>query len=138
MSKQQIYINLPVKDVERSKTFFAALGFGFNPHFSNDNAACIIVSNDHIYVMLLAEPFFQTFISKKIADARTSTEVLLCLSSDSRAAVDDMVARAVAAGGTVAREAQDHGFMYQHAFEDPDGHIWELAYMESMPPSEGQ
>ena len=138
MSKQQIYINLPVKDVERSKTFFAALGFGFNPQFSNDDAACMIVSNDHIYVMLLAEPFFQTFITKKIADARTSTEVLLCLSSDSRAAVDDMVARAVAAGGSVPREAQDHGFMYQHAFEDPDGHIWELAYMESMPPSEGQ
>lgn len=142
MSNQQIYVNLPVKNLEASRAFFGALGFGFHPQFSDDNAACMIVSNDHIYVMLLAEPFFQTFISKKIADARTSTEVLLCLSRDSRAAVDDMVAKAVAAGGSIAREAQDHGFMYQHAFEDLDGHIWELAFMEemqeSMPPSEGQ
>lgn len=142
MANQQIYVNLPVKDLERSKTFFGALGFAFNPQFSDENAACMIVSHDHIYVMLLAEPFFQTFTSKKIADARTSAEVLLCLSRDSRAAVDDMAARAVAAGGSIPREAQDHGFMYQHAFEDPDGHIWELAYMEEMrestPPSEGQ
>jgi len=138
MSKQQIYVNLPVRDLARSRSFFAALGFEFNPQFSDDNAACMIVSHDHIYVMLLAEPFFQTFTGKQIADARTSTEVLLCLSRDSRAAVDDMVAKAVAAGGSVPREAQDHGFMYQHAFEDPDGHIWELAYMEGMPPSEGQ
>jgi len=138
MSNQQIYVNLPVKNLAASRGFFAALGFAFNPQFSDDNAACMIVSEDHIYVMLLAEPFFQTFISKKIADARTSTEVLLCLSRDSRAAVDDMVARAVAAGGSIPREAQDHGFMYQHAFEDLDGHIWELAYMESMPPSERQ
>jgi len=138
MSKQQIYVNLPVRDLARSRSFFAALGFEFNPQFSDDNAACMIVSHDHIYVMLLAEPFFQTFTGKQIADARTSTEVLLCLSRDSRAAVDDMVAKAVTAGGSVPREAQDHGFMYQHAFEDPDGHIWELAYMEGMPPSEGQ
>lgn len=138
MSKQQIYVNLPVKDLARSRSFFAALGFEFNSQFSDDNAACMIVSHDHIYVMLLAEPFFQTFTGKQIVDARTSTEVLLCLSRDSRAAVDGMVAKAVAAGGSVPREAQDHGFMYQHAFEDPDGHIWELAYMEGMPPSEGQ
>lgn len=134
MSNQHIYVNLPVKNVERSKAFFSALGFEFNPHFSNADAACMIVSADHSYVMLLAEPFFQSFIKKTISDARTSTEVLIALSRTSRAAVDDIVARAVAAGGAVAREAQDLGFMYQHAFEDLDGHIWEVAFMEQMPP----
>ena len=129
---QQIYVNLPVKDLERSKAFFAALGFGFNPQFSNQDAACMIVSND-IYVMLLAEPFFQTFTKKPISDARGATEVLLCLSCDSRAAVDDIAGKAKAAGGAWPFEPKDHGFMYQHGFEDPDGHMWELVYMESMP-----
>lgn len=130
-----IYVNLPVKDLARSKAFFSALGYGFNPQFSDENAACMIVSDNHIYVMLLVEPFFQTFTKKQIADTKTSTEVLICLSRPSRAAVDETVAKAVAAGGSVPREAVDMGFMYQHAFEDPDGHTWELAYMESMPPS---
>lgn len=138
MSNQQIYVNLPVRNLAASRQFFASLGFEFNPQFSDDNAACMIVSPDHIYVMLLVEPFFQTFIDKKIADARTSTEVLLCLSRGSRAAVDDTVAKALAAGGSAPRAPQDHGFMYQHSFEDLDGHLWELAYMESMLPSEGQ
>jgi predicted lactoylglutathione lyase len=129
---KQIYVNLPVKDLERSKAFFGALGFSFNPQFSNQDGACMIVSND-IYVMLLAEPFFQTFTSKPISDARSATEVLLCLSCDSRAAVDDMAAKARAAGGAWPNQAKDHGFMYQHGFEDLDGHMWELAYMEGMP-----
>lgn len=136
MANQQIYVNLPVKDLARSKAFFAALGYSFNPDFSNDDAACMVVSPDHIYVMLLVEPFFQTFIDKQIADARTSTEVLICLSRPSRAAVDDTVAKAVAAGGRIPREPVDHGFMYQHTFEDPDGHIWELVYMDEMPPAD--
>lgn len=135
MANQQIYVNLPVRDLARSKAFFAALGYSFNPDFSNDDAACMVVSSDHIYVMLLVEPFFQTFIDKQIADARTSTEVLICLSRPSRAAVDDTVAKAVAAGGRIPREPVDHGFMYQHTFEDPDGHIWELVTMDEMPPA---
>ncbi|MEW6762965.1 MAG: VOC family protein [Pseudomonadota bacterium] len=129
---QQIYVNLPVKDLERSKAFFGALGFSFNPQFSDQNAACMIVS-DSIYVMLLTEPFFQGFTKKPIADAKKTTEVLLCLSCDSRAAVDDMAAKAKAAGGAWPNEPKDHGFMYQHGFEDLDGHMWELAYMEGMP-----
>ena len=132
---KQIYVNLPVKDLERSQAFFGALGFRFNPQFSDRNAACMIVSPD-IYVMLLAEPFFQTFTNKPIADARASTEVLLCLSCDSRAAVDDLAAKAKAAGGAWPNEPKDHGFMYQHGFEDLDGHLWELAFMESMPESQ--
>jgi predicted lactoylglutathione lyase len=132
----QIYVNLPVKNVERSRAFFSALGYSFNPHFSNDSALCMVVS-DTIYVMLLAEPFFQTFTGKPIADATRSTEVLVCLSCDSWVEVDTLVAKALAAGGTAPRAPQDHGFMYGHGFEDPDGHIWELMHMDpnAVPPS---
>ncbi|MFZ3117163.1 MAG: VOC family protein [Variovorax sp.] len=126
----QIFVNLPVKDLDRSVAFFTALGYRFNPQFTNENATCMIVSEDHVYVMLLVEPFFQTFTSKAIADARTSIEVLLCLSCESRAQVDELVARAVAAGGSTPTKAQDHGFMYQHGYQDLDGHVWELMYME--------
>ncbi|MFO1340835.1 MAG: VOC family protein [Burkholderiaceae bacterium] len=124
----QIFVNLPVKNVERSRAFFSALGYSFNPQFSNDSALCMIVS-DTIYVMLLAEPFFQGFTAKPIADATKSTEVLVCLSCDSRAEVDALVAKALAAGGTAPRAPQDHDFMYGHGFEDLDGHVWELVYM---------
>lgn len=134
---KQIYVNLPVKDLERSKAFFGALGFSFNPEYSNQDAACMVVSED-IYVMLLTEPFFQGFTKKPIADAKKSTEVLVCLSCDSRAAVDEMAARAKAAGGAWPNEPKDYGFMYQHGFEDLDGHMWELAYMESMPEQQAQ
>lgn len=126
---QQIYVNLPVRDLERSKAFFGALGYSFNPQFSNEQGACMVISDD-IYAMLLTEPFCQTFTSKPLADARKTTEVLICLSCASRAEVDQLVAKARAAGGTVPRASQDHGFMYQHGFEDLDGHIWELAYMD--------
>ncbi|MBI3532508.1 MAG: glyoxalase/bleomycin resistance/extradiol dioxygenase family protein [Curvibacter sp. PD_MW3] len=126
---QQIYVNLPVRDLARSRAFFGALGYSFNPQFSNEQGACMVISDD-IYVMLLTEPFCQTFTSKPLADARKTTEVLICLSCASRAEVDQLVAKARAAGGTVPRASQDHGFMYQHGFEDLDGHIWELAYMD--------
>ena len=129
---RQIFVNLPVKDLERSKAFFSALGFVNNPQFTNADAACMVVS-DTIYLMLLTEPFFQGFTPKAISDAHKSTEVLLCLSCDSRAGVDDMAAKAKAAGGSWPNPPKDHGFMYQHGFEDLDGHLWELAYMESMP-----
>jgi len=126
---QQIYVNLPVRDLTRSRAFFSALGYSFNPQFSNEQGVCMVISDD-IYVMLLTEPFCQTFTSKPLADARKTTEVLICLSCASRAEVDQLVAKARAAGGTVPRASQDHGFMYQHGFEDLDGHIWELAYMD--------
>lgn len=124
----QIYVNLPVKDLQKSIAFFTKLGFTFNPQFTDENATCMIIG-ENIFVMLLVEKFFQTFIKKQICDATKSTEVLVCISRESRAAVDEMVKNAVAAGGTIPRAAQDHGFMYGHAFEDLDGHIWELAYM---------
>ena len=124
----QIFVNRAVKNIERTRSFYAALGYEFNPQFSNDQALCMVVS-DTIHVMLLAEPFFQTFTDKTIVDATKSTEVLVCLSCDSRDQVDTLVAKAVAAGGRTPRAAQDHGFMYGHGYEDPDGHIWELVHM---------
>ena len=100
---KQIYVNLPVKDLKRSMAFFTALGFGFEPKFTNDSAACMIVG-ENIFVMLLIESFFKTFTKKELCDAMQSTEVLVCLSCDSRAQVNDLVAKATAAGGTIPRE----------------------------------
>lgn len=124
-----VFVNLPVKDVQRSMAFFSALGFSFEPKYTGETSACMII-DDNIFVQLLAESYFQTFTKKPVADATRSTEVLLALSCESRQQVDDTVAKAVAAGGAVARDPQDHGFMYVQAIEDPDGHIWELAYMD--------
>jgi predicted lactoylglutathione lyase len=134
--KRQIYVNLPVRDLERSKAFFGALGFRFNPQFTNEQGACLVISDD-IYAMLLVESFFRTFTNKPVADARQTTEVLVCLSCASRAEVDDLVRRAVAAGGSAPMPVQDHGFMYGHGFTDLDGHMWELAYMDpsATPPA---
>ena len=126
---RQIYVNLPVEDLKRSVEFFTQLGFAFNPQYTNENAACMVVAKD-IYVMLLVENFFQTFTDKPVCMARKSTEVLMGLSCASRAEVDEMVRKAVAAGGSAPRNPQDLGFMYEHDFEDPDGHIWEPFYME--------
>ncbi|MCK9985968.1 MAG: uncharacterized protein AzoDbin1_02440 [Azoarcus sp.] len=126
---RQIYVNLPVRDLPRTREFFSALGFTFEPKFSNDDAACMVIA-ENIFAMLLVEPFFRGFTRKTICDTTQSTEVLICLSCDSRKHVKDLVAKAVAAGGTIAREEKDHGFMYEHAFEDLDGHTWELVYME--------
>jgi predicted lactoylglutathione lyase len=125
----QIFVNLAVKDLNKSKTFFAALGYSFNPQFTNEDAACMVIS-DSIYVMLLTEPFFKNFTNKELVDAKKATEVLVCFSAESRAEVDEIVRKAVAAGGRIYNEPQDHGFMYGHGFEDPDGHQWEFAYME--------
>lgn len=133
---RQIFVNLPIKNMEKSKNFFTALGFGFNPQFTNDQGACMVVS-ETIYVMLLVEPFFQTFTKKPISDATKSTEVLVCLSCESRAEVDALVAKAGAAGASVPNAPQDHGFMYGHGFEDLDGHVWELVHMDvsAAPPA---
>lgn len=125
----QIFVNLPVKNLSKSVEFFTKLGFTFNPKFTDENATCMIVG-DNIFVMLLVESYFKTFTDKEICDAKKSTEVLVCLSCDSRQKVDELASKAVAAGGTSPRKPQDHGFMYQHGFEDQDGHIWELIYME--------
>ena len=125
---KQIFVNLPVADLQKSITFFKNLGFEFNPQFTNEQGAGMVIS-ESIYAMLLARDFFQTFTAKTIADARKTTEVLVCLSCESRSEVDALVAKAVAAGGTAPRTPLDHGFMYAHGFEDIDGHIWELVHM---------
>jgi uncharacterized protein len=125
----KIFVNLPVQDLNRSVEFFTQLGYSFNPQFTDETATCMIVSDD-IFVMLLTHEKFKSFTPKAIADATTSTEVLLCLSCDSREQVDQMVRKAVAAGGSTYNEAQDHGFMYAHGFQDLDGHIWEVMFME--------
>ena len=127
---RKIFVNLPIKNMEKSQTFFKSLGFSFDAKFTNEQGACMVISEDHSYVMLLVEPFFSTFIKKSIADASKTTEVLVCLSCESRAEVDELVKKAIAAGGKTPNAPQDHGFMYGHGFEDLDGHIWELMWMD--------
>jgi len=125
---KQIFVNIAINDMQKSQDFFKKLGFTFNPDFTNEQGACMVISDD-IYAMLLTRDFFQGFTGKPLVDAKEATEVLICLSCESRAEVDDLVARARAAGGAVPREPQDHGFMYAHGFEDLDGHIWGLVHM---------
>lgn len=125
----KIFVNLAVKDLQKSIAFFTRLGFKFNAQFTDETATSMIVAED-IYVMLLTEAKFKTFTPKAICDATKSTEVLVCLSSESRDKVDEMVRNAVAAGGTTYAESKDYGFMYQHGFQDLDGHIWEIMHMD--------
>lgn len=125
----KIFVNLPVKNLNASIEFFTQLGYQFNAQFTDETATCMIVSED-IFVMLLTQEKFKTFTPNAICDATKNTEVLVCLSTESREAVDDQVRKAIAAGGTTYNEPQDHGFMYAHGFQDLDGHIWELIYME--------
>lgn len=131
-SPQMIFVNLPVRDLEASKAFFAALGYSFNPTFTDANAACMVVS-DSIFVMLLTEAFFAGFTSKPTSDARAGTEVITALSAPSREAVDAMLKKALAAGAREPQAARDYGFMYQRGFEDLDGHLWEFAHMSGEP-----
>ncbi|CAN5200210.1 VOC family protein [soil metagenome] len=125
---KQIFINLPVKDLPRSIEFFKSLGYTFNAQFTNDQGACMILG-DNLHVMLLIESFFQTFTPKPISDATRQTEVLVCVSCESREQVDELVAKARAAGAATPKEPQDHGFMYGHGYHDLDGHVWELVFM---------
>ncbi|HWL85013.1 MAG TPA: VOC family protein [Polyangiaceae bacterium] len=125
----KIFVNLPVKDLKRSVEFFTNLGYKFNAQFTDENATCMIVSED-IYVMLLVEKFFETFLTKPLADARKTTEVLVCLSLDSREEVDRIAAAAKAAGAGHHKDPDDRGFMYQRSFQDPDGHVWEYVWMD--------
>ena len=125
----QIFVNLAVADLPKSRAFFEHLGMTINPQFTNEQGACVVIS-EHIYAMLLVKDFFKTFTDKAIADTTRTTEALMCLSCESRAEVDAVVAKAVAAGAKTPRPLQDHGFMYSHGFEDLDGHTWELMYMD--------
>lgn len=131
---RQIFVNLPVADLQGSIAFFSALDFTFDPRWTDESGTCMNVG-DNIFVMLLTRERFQTFTPKPVADASQVTEVLVALALDSREAVDDLVRRAVAAGGQTYNEPQDHGFMYGHGFQDLDGHIWELIHIAG-PPSE--
>ena len=133
---RKIFVNLPVRDLKKSMDFYTSLGFANNPQFTDETAACMVISGE-IYVMLLTHAKFREFTPLAICDATKHTEVLLCLSCESRAEVDELVRTAVAAGGTTHAEPKDYGFMFQHGFQDLDGHIWELIYMEAGAVSDG-
>ncbi|HEY8372270.1 MAG TPA: VOC family protein [Pseudonocardiaceae bacterium] len=126
--RRMLFPNLPVKDLERSRAFFTALGFRFEPQFSDDQAACMVVE-DNIFVMLLSEDRFRDFVNGEISDAHRAQEVILTLSAESRQEVDDLVSRALAAGGRPWRPTFAEGDMYVGSFQDPDGHVWEAAYL---------
>jgi predicted lactoylglutathione lyase len=131
-----IFVNLPVKDLSASTAFFRTLGFGFDEKFTDESCACMVVS-ERAYVMLLVESRFADFTTKPIADARTSTEAILCVSAESRNAVDAFADAALGAGGSPAREPQDHGFMYGRSFHDLDGHLWEVMWMSPQAIEQG-
>ncbi|MFF3377853.1 VOC family protein [Streptomyces sp. NPDC002680] len=127
--QQMIFVNLPVNDLGASKKFFTELGYTINPQFSDDNAASIVIS-DTIVAMLLTKAFYATFTQKEIADATKTSEVLVALSAESREKVDELVDKALAAGGSPAGQTQDLGFMYGRSFDDLDGHTWEVVWMD--------
>ena len=126
---QQVFINLPVKNLGRSVEFFTKLGFTFDPRFTDENATCLIIG-ENMFAMLLLEKFFKTFTPGELCDAAKGTEVIVALSLESRAEVDELMEKVLAAGGTEPRPAQDYGYMYGRDFLDPDGHIWEPFYMD--------
>lgn len=124
-----IFVNLPVKDLKQTMDFFTGIGFEFNSQFTDENAACLVLG-DNIFAMLLVEPYFGTFTKKPIADARNTTEAILAISAESRAQVDDIVNKALASGARPSNPPQDHGFMYAWSFEDVNGHLWEVVWMD--------
>jgi len=130
---KQLFVNLAVQDLERSKAFYSALGYGFDPRFGNEHGACVVVAEDNLYVMLLKKDFFATLTPKAPVDAHQGIGALLCLSCESQQEADDLVAKAIAAGGRQPHEPEDYGFMYSTGFEDPDGHGWGLAVMRGTP-----
>jgi predicted lactoylglutathione lyase len=125
----KIFINLPVSDLKRSMAFFRKLYFKFNQKFTDENATCMSVS-ENIYIMLLVNSFFSSFSKKEICDTAEQAEVIVALSADSRSRVDDLANRAIAAGAIPVSEPEDQGFMYSRSFEDLDGHLWEVIYMD--------
>jgi predicted lactoylglutathione lyase len=126
---RKVFINLPVRDLKRSIEFFTRLGFEFDPKFTDQNATCMILSEE-AFVMLLVEPRFKDFTKKQLSDATSATEAIFALSATSRAEVDELVKTAIAAGGTHAMDPMDHGFMYGWSFYDLDGHHWEVFWMD--------
>jgi hypothetical protein len=130
---KQVFLNLPVADLPRSMAFFQALGYSLNPQFTGDTAACVVIS-ETIFVMLGTHAKFREFTPKAVCDTTQAVEVLINLSCESRQEVDELVAKALAAGGTTYDKAEDFGFMYTHSFIDPDGHGWGLFHMSALPP----
>ncbi|WP_082232784.1 VOC family protein [Halobacillus massiliensis] len=124
-----IFVNLPVKDLEKSKNFFQSVGFEFDPNFSDEKAACLVIG-ENICAMLLVEDFFKTFTKKEVVDSTQGTEVILALAVESREMVDELVEKALSNGGMPSNEPQDHGFMYYRSFQDVDGHLWEVSFMD--------
>ncbi|GIP32787.1 VOC family protein [Paenibacillus sp. J2TS4] len=129
ITTKNIFVNLPVKDLQKSIDFFTAVGFEFNAQFTDDKATCMVI-HDNIFAMLLVENRFKDFTKKEIVDATKSTEVIIALSAESREQVDAIVNRALAAGGKPSNDPMDHGFMYAWSFQDIDGHLWEVLYMD--------
>ncbi|MER6535903.1 VOC family protein [Streptomyces sp. 900105755] len=129
MYQQMIFVNLATNDVAASRKFFTELGYTINPQFSNDDCSCVVIS-DTIIAMLLSKQRYADFTKKEIADSTKTSEVLICLSAESREKVDELVEKAVAAGGTANDDVQDQGFMYGRSFEDLDGHSWEVVWMD--------
>jgi uncharacterized protein len=125
----KIFVNLPVKDLNKSMDFFTKLGYSFNPQFTDKNGGCMVISDD-IYAMLLVEPFFKEFTKKDVADATKSTEAIVALGVESRQRVDELVDKALSAGGQPANDPDDQGAMYVRSFQDLDGHLWEMMYMD--------
>jgi predicted lactoylglutathione lyase len=130
LTSKHIFVNLPVKDLQVSMNFFTNLGFEFNPQFTDENAACLVIS-ENIFAMLLVEEFFKTFTKKQLTDTSNSTEVILAISATGREQVDEIVKKALERGGKPFNDPVDHGFMYSGSFQDPDGHLWEVVYMEA-------
>lgn len=128
-NSRKIFVNLAVEDLDTSVEFFTKLGFSFDPRFTDENASCMIVS-DEAYVMLLAESRFKDFTKKDLADPTTQTEAILAVSAESREQVDELADAALEAGGSPANDPMDHGFMYGRSFNDPDGHLWEVIWMD--------
>ena len=133
---QNIFINLPVKDLNKSTNFFKALGFEFNLQFSNENTASMIISGN-IFALLMIEERFKEFSKKEVVDTTTSAEAIFCLSAESRDQVNDLVNKALSSGGKSASDPQDHGFMYVWGFQDLDGHLWEVAFMDESAMNQG-
>lgn len=126
---RMIFVNLPVRDLKQTVGFWTGLGFTFNPQFTDENSTCMVIS-DHACVMLLTDKFFSTFTTRQVADATEHTEAILALSAESREEVDRLVDTAVTTGGSAANATQDEGYMYGRSFHDPDGHLWEVLYMD--------
>lgn len=129
MASRKIFVNLPVRDLDKSVEFFTTLGFQFNPQFTDDSATCMIVSEE-AFVMLLVESRFKDFTKKEVCDSTTHTEAILALSAESREEVDEIVNKALDAGGQPANDPMDQGFMYAWSFQDIDSHLWEVLYMD--------